>query len=111
MGKNSKLGVIVYPRDKDFQIIAGSTVMGSRQYASSSNAYRGARLASRNLLKNRNVSNDTNYGSNVCAVVNNNNYVIAATDQFAKTNSATSAVKKVLEVSKGIKKLPLQVAK
>lgn len=111
MSSAKKLGIVIYPKDRDFQLLAGGTVLGSRQYASSSNTYRGARAAARNIIKNRGVSNDTNYGSNIVAVVNKNNFVIAASNEYSKPGLATKAVQKVLETAKGIKKIDASVSK
>jgi len=112
MSKNQKFGVVVYPRDQDFQITVGSTNLGSRTYASSSNAYRGARAAIRNI-RNRNISNASNYGDHVVAVTNSNGFVIAATSEFGRPASAKQSSNKILEqCSKlNLKKTQLQVVR
>lgn len=106
----SKVNCIVYPNDQDFQIQIGSLALGSRTYANSSNAYRGARAAMRNLLKNRFVSNDSNYGPETVAITNSNGFVIAA-NEYSRPSGAKQAVNKVLKATVGIKKLQLEVEK
>lgn len=104
----SSVEAVVFPNDRDFQIQVGSVSMSSRTYANSSNAYRGCRAAIRNLLKNRNVTNESNYGEETVAITNNNGFVIAA-NEYSKANSAKAAVKNILTKTKGIKKLQLEV--
>lgn len=105
---SSKLNVTVYPADCDFQINAGSVVLTSRTYANSSNAYRGARSAVRNMLKNQFVTNESNYGSDTIAVTNANNYVLAA-KHYARPANAKQAVQKVLASTIGVKPKSLQL--
>ncbi len=105
-----KFGVTVYPRDRDFSINFKSTSLGSRTYANSSNAYRGARAALRNI-KNQNVTNESNYGNNICAVVNDNGFVIAATDGYARSSSAAQTANRIIENASNLnlKKFKLDV--
>ena len=109
MSKRS-IGVVVYPRDCDFQVLVGSVGFGSRQYANSSNTYRGARAAVKNMLKNRNITNESNYGAETVAIVNNNNYVLAA-NEYSRSATAKQAVKRVLTSTAGIKKLNVEVVR
>lgn len=105
---SSKLSVTVYPADRDFQINAGSVTLGSREYANSSNAYRGARSAIRNMLKNRFVTNESNYGSDTVAITNANGFVIAA-NQYSRPASAKQATQRVLSNTAGVKPKALQL--
>lgn len=98
----NNLNVTIYPADCEFEIAAGSIKLTSKNYANSSNAYRGARSAIRNLLKNKFVTNESNWGSDVVAITNSNGYVMA-TSSYSKPALATKAVNKVLDLTSGIK--------
>lgn len=108
MSKQLNVGAVVFPKELEFQIQVGSVTMGSRTYANSSNAYRGCRAAIRNLLRNRNVTNESNYGTETVAITNNNGFVIAA-NEYARANTASKAAATVLLKTKGVKKLQLEV--
>lgn len=100
MSKNN-VRVTVYPKDQDFQISVGARHLTSRSYANSSNAYRGARSAMRNLASG-NITNESNYGPEVLAITNVNGFVIAANEQ----NSARTAAKAASDVyvkTRGVK--------
>lgn len=106
MGKSSKLEAVVFPNQKEFELQVGSVTFNSRQYSNSSNAYRGCRSAIRNLLRNQNVTNESNYGEDVLALTNDNGYVIASTS-YAGARGAAKAVNTVLDKTKAVKKIEL----
>lgn len=93
--------VMVYPKDQDFEIRVGSRTVGSRTYANSSNTYRGARAAVRNLRAG-NVTNESNYGDNTLAIVNSNGFVIAA-NEFGTTKTAKKAAHEVFASTRRLK--------
>lgn len=108
MSKTNKMGITVFPKDRDFSITVGSVSLGSRVYANSSNTYRGAKAALRNFGR-RNVTNESNYGDNVVTIVNDNNFVIAASANYSPKTAKANASKLNL-VAKEAKKLKLEIA-
>ncbi len=108
----NNLSVTVVPTEQMYEINVGKLTLKSRIYYSSSNAYRGARAAIRNLSR-RNVCNETNLGDSVVALVNDNNYPLAF-KSYAKANSASKAVDTIdsdlVAAGKALRKLELLVA-
>ena len=107
----NNLSVTVVPEQLMYEVKIGKLTLESRNYHNSSNAYRGARSAIRNLAK-RNVWNETNLGGEVVALVNDNNYPLAF-KAYAEVNSALKATETIdsdlLAAGKALRKLELLV--
>jgi hypothetical protein len=107
----NNLSVTVVPAQQMFEVKVGKLTLESRNYYSSSNAYRGARAAIRNLAK-RNVWNESTLGNSVVALVNDNNYPLAF-KSYAKSNAATKATgvidAELVSAGKSLRKLELSV--
>lgn len=93
--------VTIYPQDQDFTIHMGGREVGSRTYANSSNTYRGARSAARNLLAG-NITSDSNYGPETLAITNNNGFVICA-NPFKTSATAKRAATECYKGTRGLK--------
>lgn len=102
----NNVGVTIYPQNREFTIQIGSRYMESRSYANSSNTYRGARAAARNLLKG-NITADSNHGDEFLAITNANGFVIAS-NEFSSRATAKRAATDCLKRIKGLKKKDLQ---
>lgn len=102
--------VRVYPGLQEFNISSGGTTLESRMYSNSSNTYRGARSAVRNLLRNKNVTNESNYGNECLTITNNNGFVLAA-KEYGTSSTAKRNVKTLLDKTSNIKpnKVELEV--
>jgi hypothetical protein len=102
----SNVRVTIYPQDQDFTISIGSREVGSRTYANSSNTYRGARAAARNLIAG-NITHESNYGPETLAIVNANGFVIAA-NEFKTAPTAKRAASEWLKNTRGMKKKEIE---